>query len=375
MKTSRLVSYSLVAVLASGCKSRGYNNDSRAKDTSSAAPGAAPANLKPAVFNEMAEFRLDPTNRLNYSPMTPCDLFVWAESVWPTLPTDPAEFAKALKAGGTRNYIDLKIASGVPTKKKVPVDEAIRLINAYLVYQDADAQVMETVNDAWISAIIKHGRGWDGSPGYNGDGMEKKAGTPFSSEAIAECKAYVENIQPGGDRAMHMVGDYIAHVYAQNTLKDPDAKYGLKNTDWAKEFLSSDVASKIPFLSFTFGAPPSKDFAAAPRGKFDPKLDTRRFVVPNVSYRTFKALQNNPGYRKIYQDLKLKAYCYFKDNRQADYRNTDIPDTWSVASKTTNTNWFGSWSSNSVDAYSSFEEVERELGKPSCAGVDANQPF
>ena len=261
-------------------------------------------------------------------------------------------------------------------KGPLPLDEAIKVINGYLRFTDPDPSLKEFVHTSWIQAIHKHA--WVGSKGYVGTRIEKKAGELFSAESLLECQSYVKNIQADGvTTTEHLVGDYLAHVYAQDFLaRNSKAEFGVLNQEWTEVLLSSDLVKKVPYLALVSAnpAPVGMDPNKLPTS-FDPQKDARRHAVPTVSHRTLKAMWGDLALHKVKQELSLKALCYFKTNRQKDYRNRNIPSSWSVGILKTESNWIGNWSLETARAFRNLEDVEQDLEPYSCEGVDFLKPF
>jgi hypothetical protein len=381
--------------LAIGCQSRAFNSDVRStKAAGGASAGPADYDLNGSdftgspAFKETIEFRT-PTSPVRFVPLTQCELFVWAEADIPNWEVDPAALAQVWKdsqKGGTKYLSKTQMPLAKEPKKKVTYAEAHAQIEAYLRYEDSDKSAEDFVQEAWVQGVINFAQGRQiqppgGTPSfigpYEGKNIEKKPGVPFTPQALAECQAYVKTIGSSNrvwGSVQHVIADYLA---ATAFKKKPSAS-GADGAAAYEELVTSDLVGSIPFFSAVASLP---DPAI---GTYDPAKDTRRYVVPTVSFRTMKALAGflgDNGKAKAAQDLAIKSLCYFAKagNRLNDYRIENPPPSWNQERKNggdpdlVTTRWVGNWERKPPHVASTdHPEVAEDLGwnEAMCAKLD-----
>lgn len=405
-RTALVASCTLAGVLALGCKSRAYNANIRdtgaakgSKDTAQEHDLNGPSFKGSPAFKETMEFRT-PASPVRYVPLTQCELFVWAEADVPNWEIEPEALAQvwkdAEKAG--RKYVsetEMPIAKN--PKKKVSFAEAHAQIEAYLRYKDKDGHVLAEnfARRAWVQGVINYAQGRVLRPlggtadvnigPYKGTNLERTPGVAFSPEALAECRAYVNSIGSSGrlwGSEQHVIADYLAAT-AFKKKPSPSGADGVAAYD---ELATSDLVDRVPFFSVV-GSLPDPGI-----GTYDPAKDTRRYVVPTLSFRTMKALGgflDIQGHTKAAQDIAVKALCFFSKpgNRLNDYRLDNPPPSWNEERAKWDyppldpSKWVGGWEERpphvaSIDLKSAAKDTSWDEAK--CAKLtdeDYAKPF
>jgi len=257
--------------------------------------------IKPSAFAE--EQALRPTDPrlaalwdvMSYTPLTTCDLMLWAESEDSQLETDLDALAASFRTG-TRGAVRAP-------KKKMNYADARLLAARYTSFVDADPKVQDKVRGAYVQTLINHGLSHDSVE----DNPANAAGARFSKDALAECSTYVRSIREATWGCLqHLVADYQA------------VKSG-------RDKLATSAASKeLPFFSIVRAAPdPSVQTPGA--------VDTRRYTVNTVSYRTMKALSGympKIGKKRELQQLAAEAVAHFESNPMTDDPRVSKAEKW-----------------------------------------------
>lgn len=249
---------------------------------------------------------------MQLSPLTPCDITLFADVDDPGLETDLTNLSAW--------------AGGAPPKKpkvKMSYQEARVLGGAYLAFQDPQVSKVQKVRSAWVNTLI--GRGLDRSQRLTTI-AKTPGGANLSPASIAECNTFVDSItQSTWGCLQHMVADYLAIKAGRDRLADAPG----------------DLA-KLPFYGW---------IQAGPTGS--------RNVQSTVSNRTMKALSGylpQVGKQQQLQELAADAVAFFATHEHDDPR--------SKAMGAGPKNWRGYWE---VDAegeahpYCGFDDAESEL--------------
>lgn len=345
----------VAAMAAVSCKKRGFNADvkqSTGPDSSGAKGswiGASYPQTRPTSFFSPVPAGLV---GLGFSPITQCDLMVWAELENAKLSIDPKEVAEQYKkAGGSIG----DFAAAAKPKKKVSYAKGLEIVGSFVAFTDPEPGVQAFVREVWVQAILDFATSGNTVSTTLKRTEGSGEGSAFNPEAIEECRNYVRSIQDSTWGCMqHMAADYLAHVIAAGEVKDAS---DASKTTWSKKLATSEYARKIPFYSVINAVPDAMTK--------DPKK--RRYEMPTVSYRTMKALSGaaaSIGKSKQLQDLGLKAVCYFGKNKAIDSRV-------SAGDK-----WLGYWETGfdgtgNIQNYCSYDDAASEMGFPGGAGVDA----
>ncbi len=302
-----------------GCASPYVADDAEGAESAQRRGSAAAAVLESSPIHEETKGLApsDPASArawavMQLSPLTPCDVTLFADVADPSLETDLANLSAW--------------ASGAPpTKPKVKISyqEARVLGGAYLAFQDPDARKVHKVRSTWVNTLI--GRGLDDSERLTTI-AKTPGGANLSPASIAECNTYVDSIrQSTWGCLQHMVADYLAIKAGRDRLADAPG----------------DLA-KLPFYSW---------IQAGPAGS--------RNVQSTVSNRTMKALSGylpSVGKQQQLQELAADAVAYFEANEHDDPR--------SKAMGAGPKNWRGYWEidpEGEAQPYCGFDDAKAEL--------------
>jgi hypothetical protein len=249
---------------------------------------------------------------MQLSPLTPCDVTLFADVADPELETDLSNLSAW--------------AGGAPAKKpkvKISYQEARVLGGAYLAFQDPDPKKVQKVKGTWVQTLID--RGLDDTQRLTTI-AKTPGGANLSPASIAECNTFVDSIrQATWGCLQQLVADYLAVQAGRDKLADAPG----------------DLA-KLPFYSW---------IQAGPAGS--------RNVQSTVSNRTMKALSGylpKVGKQQELQELAAEAVAYFETHEHDDPR--------SKAMGTGPANWRGYWEldrNGQAQPYCGFDDAKSEL--------------